>query len=391
MRNTFLLTLLSLLLPVAIQAANIEWKSGYIVTLENDTIRGQIGKRDNGQDHLTCMFKSIDSGKIDYYSPQELLFYGSNDGLLYSSLNIETVTLQGQYFVQFLFEGIISLYYIELQDKSIYTYVLERKDTGNTFFIKGFDKTQSRDILRKRMKNTLNLFLGDCPEVEEDINKMRGTRLELISLLEKYHHIICKDDSCIIYLEKKPKQTHSLEIYAGMWSNPLSFNNGFKVIKSSRISPSIGVDYSFPLDPFSKKWLLHAGLEFSYINWESDDKVLRRNSFHFSAVRINNNLIVEYRNLSSSFLHPSILVGFHQELVMASKNDYRESDIKYNKYRFGVLAGIGVSIPLKNDYAIPLRFTYRHPVYGSNKYKNEFIIMDASDVFSLTVGYRFNL
>ena len=54
-----LISVLLIFIPEILFAANKEWKSGYVVTTQNDTIKGYIAYRKSMEDQKTCLLKRV--------------------------------------------------------------------------------------------------------------------------------------------------------------------------------------------------------------------------------------------------------------------------------------------------------------------------------------------
>lgn len=381
------------LLSISVFAVNTEWKNGYVVSLTGDTIRGQVGIHDNGSNYHSCKFRSSLKGEITNYSPADISAYGTESGLVYSSLKVKSVNLDDTYFVQFLFNGIVNLYYIELPQDSVYSYILKREDSERTVLMRTVEDSKSRPTAIKRIRITTATVLGDCPEIQDDIRKIKGNRDELIKLLEKYHHIVCDDIRCIIYAEKKPKRKHFIGPYVGMRYNEVNHFYGFTTFSDNHVSPLIGVDYSTTVERFTDRWLFHATLDISHIDINVNQSSYPRAKNDFSAFIVNNSLTMEYRILSVK-LKPSFRFGFFQEGLLAYKNElkleaFNDEKSVYRKYWGGGQLEAAIYIPLNNKHDIPVRFIYQQGVFGQSVQSvNGF---DVNFTLSLSVGYNFKL
>lgn len=393
MRRLFTFLFLINLLCISAFAANTEWKNGYIVSLTGDTIHGQVGIYDNGSNYHSCRFRSSLKGEITNYSPADISAYGTENGLVYSSLKVKSVNLDDTYFVQFLFNGIVNLYYIELPEDSVYSYILKRVDSERTVLMRTVEDSKSRPTAIKRIRITTATVLGDCPEIQDDIRKIKGNRDELIKLLEKYHHIVCDDIRCIIYAEKKPKRKHFIGPYAGIRHNEINHFYYWSTWTGNSVSPLIGLDYSTTVERFTDRWLIHATLDFSNLHINVNEGSYPKMKNQFSAFIVNNSLTMEYRILSLK-VKPSFRFGFFQEGVFAYKNKikvdrYPEEKYIYRKYWGGGQLDAAIYIPLNNRHEIPVRFTYQQGLFGQSlQAVNGF---DMNFTFSLSVGYNFKL
>lgn len=98
-----------------VNARNIEWLNGYIVNLSNDTITGILGYRNGEGDWQECLFKeTISSASTIHYTPEEILSYGYENGLTYTSKKVDVPSFNKKVFVETLLIGTIDLSYLKI-------------------------------------------------------------------------------------------------------------------------------------------------------------------------------------------------------------------------------------------------------------------------------------
>ena len=102
MNKNIRLTLILLLIIIGSSYGQNDFRSGFIITLDNDTIQGQVDYRSNSKNYESCIFK-IEEGEKEYY-PNQIIGFGYNNDRLFSSQIIEGS------FVEVLVLGEISLY-----------------------------------------------------------------------------------------------------------------------------------------------------------------------------------------------------------------------------------------------------------------------------------------
>ena len=173
-----LISVLLIFIPEILFAANKEWKSGYVVTTQNDTIKGYIAYRKSMEDQEKCLFKKDIRSPEFNYTPNELISYQYDDGLCFQSKNIKTAHLNGKYFVECLLEGIINLYCAQI------------------------------DYSKEIDKKLASLFINQIEKLKNDIPKSSYNQDKMIALFKKYHDLVCTDKDCVIYKEphKRPSQ-----------------------------------------------------------------------------------------------------------------------------------------------------------------------------------------
>ena len=87
--------------------AQTEFREGYIITKEKDTIYGELDHRGDRVMAKVCRFRKDD--KVFKYRPSEISAYRFTDGKFFVSKKIEGRDI----FLQFLIEGELNVYYFD--------------------------------------------------------------------------------------------------------------------------------------------------------------------------------------------------------------------------------------------------------------------------------------
>ena len=109
--------------------AQRNYRPGFIITLQKDTIYGQIDFRTDKMNEQRCVFRDDNTLQVRTYEPFDIWGYRfTDDGKMYVS---KSVTLKmGEYpldvFLEYLVKGMKSLYYMDTA--SIPTYFIEDGD-----------------------------------------------------------------------------------------------------------------------------------------------------------------------------------------------------------------------------------------------------------------------
>ena len=85
MRKRLPTALLMLLSLCAVVNAQRNFKSGYIITLTGDTIKGYIDSRGDIKNYKRCVFKENEENSSAEYSPEEIRAYRFIDGKFFIS------------------------------------------------------------------------------------------------------------------------------------------------------------------------------------------------------------------------------------------------------------------------------------------------------------------
>ena len=126
-----LICLKTCLLLIPVLYAQNNYRPGFIITVQKDTIYGEIDYRTDKMNAKRCVFQSQgnDTEPVTYH-PFEILGYRfTDDGKYYVSKNIELkYGVSTPVFLEYLLQGMKSLYYYETED-NIPIYFVEDNNT----------------------------------------------------------------------------------------------------------------------------------------------------------------------------------------------------------------------------------------------------------------------
>lgn len=189
--------------------AQTDFRNGYYITLENDTVFGLLDYRGEVKNSQTCVFKNDDSAEPQKFNPGEIQSYRFTDGKFYVSKKIETDSVERNVFLEFLVDGITNLYF--LRDINNYKYFLEDK---NGKFLELSNETITEKVDGKgEIQRKSNRYIGvllasfaDCKEIQPQINNVNLGHKSLINITKNYHNYVCDTEECIVYEKKYNRQ-----------------------------------------------------------------------------------------------------------------------------------------------------------------------------------------
>jgi hypothetical protein len=197
--------MVTILLLHGILNAQIDFRPGYIIKQNGDTVFGEIDYRSELLRGQSCHFRFQDKAGTRDFFPNDLLSYRFIDGKYYISREVDGKKV----FLEFLIQAKISIYY--LRDTRGEHYYLEKEgfefaelpyedkrvyDNGAAY------STQSRTHIAM-----LNLYMQDAPSMQEQITAIgKPTHQNLIRLVKYYHQIVSKGLPFIVF-EKKPSRS----------------------------------------------------------------------------------------------------------------------------------------------------------------------------------------
>lgn len=219
-----LICLKTCLLLIPVLYAQNNYRPGFIITVQKDTIYGEIDYRTDKMNAKRCVFQSQgnDIEPVTYH-PFEILGYRfTDDGKYYVSKNIELkYGVSTPVFLEYLLQGMKSLYYYETED-NIPIYFVEDNNTIVKIDAPKLSK-QATNIQFKGQTDRYIPFLHyafkDCPSLAPQIDRARFSRKEMIKITKEYHYAMCtSNEDCIEFEAKEDKRSIQLDItpYVGV-------------------------------------------------------------------------------------------------------------------------------------------------------------------------------
>jgi hypothetical protein len=179
-------------------------RAGYIINLNNDTIKGLIDLRNNTFDAKKCIFYDNPDSQGKEYLPGEIKAYRINDSKYFVTREVKTGETKNTVFLEYLVNGITSLYYLK-DENGDHFYIEKGADvyelTNNVSIVgEGDDKFYKESNFYKGM---LSVVYSDAKQLQPAITSARFDRKSMMKLSEDYHNLVCTDRSCIIYEKDK--------------------------------------------------------------------------------------------------------------------------------------------------------------------------------------------
>lgn len=180
--------------------AQRDFRPGYIITNDNDTLYGQIDNRGNQSLSTSCVFLSADGIKTEY-TPYDIRAFRFIDGKYFIAKEIDEM----MFFLEFLIHGKISIYYRYKDGEDRYYMEKENEPLFEIKKTKELADIKGRTYEKKsKYHGTLLYYTKEAPELHKKIDGItEPTHKNMISLAQDYHNIVCDDEKCVIY-EKKP-------------------------------------------------------------------------------------------------------------------------------------------------------------------------------------------
>lgn len=395
----FILILFSLTTNQISAQSNL--KKGYIITNDKDTITGLIDFRTDKRNASYCRFKQNEHSKVQLYSPYEIFGYRlADEGKYYISKEVEINGVKHRAFLEYLIDGMMSLYYLVYSDKEISEqgfYFFENEDGEMISITKKKDTVvDGKKKEDNHYKGILRYIFQDQPAISNSLNKASFNKGYLIDLTKEYHTLTCTtEQECIEFENDYRKKFMNIKftIYAGFQSinyklspdklmSSYNFDNSF--------SPIAGGLMSISDDRWSKSFHFLADVSLSGLKEEKSlTTTTYTRIYKFNTLMINTKLGIKYAYPRGAF-RPTASIGFgvtaltNTSAKYLNKYNYQESFQEENADRIlashliGYTGAIGADYILNNNQAIIFRAGY-------DFYKNG----DEMKMFQVNVGYTF--
>ena len=192
--------------------AQRDFRKGYIITNQQDTIYGWIDYRGDTRNAKICSFKKTETEQATDYTPSDIAAYRFIDSKFYISSNtIDIVGAPKQIFLEYLVNGLAKLYYCREDNVNDRYYIendghfVELKVDRREVVVEGkygrsYSGLQTVKSYVGLLKAMLNVW-----EMDSEIEKAELNHSSLIDIAKNYHQHVCTDGSeCIVYERKKP-------------------------------------------------------------------------------------------------------------------------------------------------------------------------------------------
>ncbi|HNW51251.1 MAG TPA: hypothetical protein PKH79_09225 [Prolixibacteraceae bacterium] len=212
-KRSFLL--ITILLISVFVNAQTNYRPGYVIKSNNDTIYGIIDYRDDKIMSTVCKFKTNEQSEETTFSPEDIFGFRFIDSKYFISKEVDGEKV----FLEYLIKGKINAYY--QRDEKGDHYYMENDSSGiiELPYEEGIRYEEENPYLYQSTKHlgVIKAFMKDAPKTLREIEDVKtpGHR-NLIKIAKDYHHEVCSNEECIIYEKKVPLMQISLEPAAGM-------------------------------------------------------------------------------------------------------------------------------------------------------------------------------
>ena len=329
-----------------------DFKNGYIVNLEKDTIFGQVDYRTNSKNYKSCLFKVAKATK-EYY-PEQILGFGYINDQFFSSQIVKAT------FVEALVIGELSLYKSNEKyhlKKDTLVYDLESKIEK----VKIDGKIKGREP--NRWRGVITLLISDCIENPYDVaSKIKLTDKSLVKLVINYNK--CKGVEIVEFKANKPWTKVEFGVSAGLVKSEIFHSprsSGYVWSESlddhySTYAPSFGIIADISSPRLNERISSQVGINFMKSSFSYTIDLAPEgpnNSIFTSKIDLSTlSIPVSFNyNLPVKSFIVNFQGGVNFDYHLSSKAIvFREGDVEYSfnpfeigDYQFGLLLGVGLT------------------------------------------------
>ena len=376
-------------------SAQDNFKEGYIIKNDGDTIRGLVDFRTVRLNNKQCRFRLTESSDIATYLPGEIAGYRfSKEGKYYVSREIELDSVKQTVFLEYLLSGLLDLYLYESID--ITCYFFENQE-GKMFPVKKtFNKSTDVEgeygvIYRTEDRSyagMLRYIFKDCAPVVQKVGRDSYKEKNIIKLTKEYHEQMCTTgEDCIVFEGKQDKKYFNIKIspYVGWGTYSYAYMIGLEESKETGISSAIlGGELEFFMPRWNKNMSILIDLSATKLKKDIPRDIFVNQKIHADSWLFDAKIGLRYQFDVSKRVKPTVDGGVLLSYVTNNSSkigDKKMEDVwgDMNKPIVGYSLGVGVNIiTVKNQYAfIRVDYGRRYHTY-----------MDISGI-RVRLGYSF--
>lgn len=370
--------------------AQSDFRDGYIIHNNNDTVNGFINYKGNKANAKKCIFREDMQSENQTFTPDEIKGYRFTDSKYYVSKIVNEGNKKEQVFLEYLIDGIVDIYYY-------------RDEQGDHYFVDdGNDNlleltTERKEVIvnntryineNKRYIGLLKSVFKDSPSIYQKVDNVDLNHKSLVTIAHDYHNEICIDEECIIYEKKIPKIKNAYGLIIGL--NIMSFieiydfpaelyylrNNDF----GYKILPSIGVYYKMNIPYINERLYIQYEGTYSRMRLTTNSSIIEPiyswtiiNDITLIQNVFNNVCLVKYEFPNGKIkptMHIGGFAGYYfktdyernREVIFAwgdTKSKDQINDSPFEKFDYGINCGAGLKIHYKNDKELFLDLRYQ--------------------------------
>lgn len=365
-----------------------DFRQGYVINNENDTISGLIDYKGNKASAEICLFKYNSGSDEIRFTPEDIKSYRFTDSKYYVSKKLNADGEEAPLFLEFLVDGIVDVYYF--RDNTGENYLIDKGD-GKLILLDDKEKEVVVNDTRYLRANKpyvgiLKYVFMNSPTVSKEVERISLDHKSLIKVAKDYHAEVCTDRACIIYEKKLPVVRISAGFLLGFNVNSIIYREDltqplimFKTTGFNKsVFPSAGIFAKVGIPTLNERiYLQYTGSlgkrSFSMTSdykGKQDTTAQVHETFNFSQFAFDNTLMFRYE-FPGKRIFPVFQAGFFMDCYFSNVFDYHVfvNDVEYlfensksypfNNVDFGFAIGAGVTGKIRNRRNVHFNIDYQ--------------------------------
>ncbi|MEJ1241014.1 porin family protein [Chryseolinea sp. T2] len=369
--KSFLFTAIALVLCLEAFCQS-DYRNGFVITQNRDSISGLVNFRDGGKSHSSCDFKTSSSAEATTYTAKDLIAYGFIGDKRFESKTIKDGDKLEIVFMEVVVAGNLTLY--QMRDR-----FWVQKKGGDLTELLNNTKDQYVDGQRvMRYDNmhiaTLNMLMADCRIVTTSLENSRLEKRTLTKVVNDYNE--CVGGSSVVFQEKKPWAEVRFAVGGGVNFSSLNFKDAQGAAAAiagttKATAVMIGVTLDFISPRVSERLAVTVGAYYSPIAYVVESKFHPGSDYmkmDLDQLKVPVGLkymfkgrrLVPYVNAGGSFSFNVNSKVTWYEPAQSSIIEFLQADFEVKPAEMGYWGGIGTNIPLNSRLGIQVEFRYEH-------------------------------
>ncbi|SHJ97103.1 hypothetical protein SAMN04488028_102327 [Reichenbachiella agariperforans] len=323
-----------------------DFRAGFIINHQQDTISGYIDYRGNKTNSEKCFFKSeLDSEDKITYTPQEIQSYRFIDSKYYVAQRFETKEGSKMVFTEYLIDGIVDFYYYFDSEGGHYLIDCDGELRPlNNEEVETYENHHTYKSESKEYVGLLRYAFRDSPTLMRKAGSKPLNHKNLINLGSQYHAEVCADESCIVYEKKLPAATVNFGPLIGgqlVWlrSGENAYRDASRYLNGNTYSSNpyglAGLFVRINLPNLDER--VYFQYEISYQRWTASSlnvehleiyDIDRRNYIVFDNQMVSNSLVWRF-HFPNKKLRPILAAGVFMDFIV-DQDGYRDQTIHYH-------------------------------------------------------------
>ncbi|MGD1889099.1 MAG: outer membrane beta-barrel protein [Cyclobacteriaceae bacterium] len=204
-----------------------KFREGYVITLQQDTLRGLIDYKTASKSAIKCRFKNSQESKVVTYAPDEIAGYRFTPGKYYVSKQVKIDEQDKTVFLEYLIDGIADIFFCRDGNDDHY-YIMKEDNQLVPLTIESVEiNRDGRNYMKHKeyYKGTLRYIFSDAPALSNKIETTSLSHADLIDIAEEYHNQVCDEYKCITYSRQKTPIQIRVGMLGGSSISRISFKN----------------------------------------------------------------------------------------------------------------------------------------------------------------------